>query len=322
MKNKRLRKFIQRHVKWCFIPLYLLLSLFLWHHRQEAYKHLAIFEQITWGDKLLDALFLSLCFAGFAILYRTLKTPPLCVARFNKAVKQAGIANKAGETPRLVAAYRDVDRKHGTIYEVQDNGVPIETWNSEASSLTALGHIYSIDWGRGARTIRLYVIRRKYLAPTPITVHDDAIGRISVSNLINLLVVGNTGAGKTVAIKTVIYKLLKYLDAELWIIDVKNQDFTFLSGLADHYYSYSDATQGLYEYYSAFTEQRSSGKASRSQLLIVDEWHALLLSCRNKKTSERCKDILAEILMTGRSYRFIPLIGTQKSYAELFGGGA
>lgn len=53
----------------------------------------------------------------------------------------------------------------------------------------------------------------------------------------------------------------------------------------------------------------------------MDEWNALLLSCRDRKASERCKDILAEILMTGRSYRFIPLIGTQKSYAELFGGG-
>ena len=96
-----------------------------------------------------------------------------------------------------------------------------------------------------------------------------------------------------------------------------------MSELADHYYSYSDAVQGLCDYYSAFTEQKASGagKAARPQLLIIDEWAALLLSCSDKKTSEHCKAILAEILMTGRSYRFIPLIGTQKSYAELFGGG-
>lgn len=321
-KFKRLKRFKQRHAKWGIILPYLLLSLFLWQHREAVYEHLAIFEQITWGDKLLDALFFSLSFAGFAVLYRTLRTPPWNVARFNEAIKDAGIANAAGEKPCLVAAYRDIDKKHGTIYEAKDKGVCVEDWDRKASSMSsALGHIYSIDLGRHARTIRLYAIPRKYFVPTPITINDDAIGQTSVANLINFLCVGDTGTGKTVAMKSIIYKLLTYTVAEVWIIDVKNQDFTFLSGLADHYYSYSDATQGLFDYYAAFKEQQAAGKVSRPQILAIDEWAALLLSCPDKKTSERCKAILAEILMTGRSYKYIPLIGVQKGYADLFGGG-
>lgn len=318
-----MKKFIQRHAKWfCIMPSYFLLSLALWQYRQRIYKRFAIFGSFTWSSRLLDALFLVLAFAGFAAIYRTLRTPPLNVYCFNKAIDRTGITNKAGEKPRLVAAYRDVDREHGTIYEVEVRGVPIEVWDSKASSLESeLGHVYEMGLGRRARTLRLHIIPRKYLTPTPIAAKDDAIGRISVKQLINLLVVGNTGAGKTVAMKLTLCKLLSYTDAEVWIIDVKNQDFTFLSGLVDHYYSYSDAAQGLCDYYLAFTEQKALGEASRPQLLVIDEWAALLLSCPDKKASEHCKAILAEILMTGRSYRFIPLIGLQKAYSDLFGGG-
>lgn len=308
--------------KWFILPMYLVIVFVLWQNRETLYAPLAVLRRTAFGDMPLDALFFSIALAGFAVLFRLLQTPPWNVARFNQAVRQAGIANAAGETPLLVSVYRDFERPHGIVYEVKSKGVAIETWDASAPKLeAALGHLYRVEFGRRARTTRLYVISRRYLAPTPITVHDDAIGNTSISKLINLLCVGNTGTGKTVAMKVMLYKFLAYTDAELWIIDVKNQDFLFLSGIAGHYYSHDNAAHGLFDYYAAFKAQQAIGASACPQVLVIDEWAALLLSCPEKKICERCKAILAEILMTGRSYKYFPLIGVQKCYAELFGGG-
>lgn len=59
-----------------------------------------------------------------------------------------------------------------------------------------LNGLVRMEYGDKDTLLRLYVLPRKYVRPTIITPNDNAIGPISIEQLINLLVIGATGAGK------------------------------------------------------------------------------------------------------------------------------
>lgn len=58
-----------------------------------------------------------------------------------------------------------------------------------------------MEYGRNSNITHLYFLPRRYVRPTFIFPTDEDIARIAVQQLINLLVIGATGTGKTVAIK-------------------------------------------------------------------------------------------------------------------------
>lgn len=101
------------------------------------------------------------------------------------------------------------------------------------------------------------------------------------------------------------------------LLDFKQFDFRSFSGLP-HYYGYTDCIQGLKDFYAAFKEQQKIGAAGVPNYLVIDEWGSFINSLPRKE-AERLTAMLAEILMVGRSYMFIPIIGIQRADSTYFG---
>ena len=86
-----------------------------------------------------------------------------------------------------------------------------------------------------------------------------------------------------------------------------------------HYYGYTDCLQGLKDYYAAFKAKQATGVAGAPNYLVIDEWGSFITSL-DKKDAEQAKRILAELLMLGRAYQYIPIIGIQRPDSTYFNG--
>ena len=176
-----------------------------------------------------------------------------------------------------------------------------------------------MEYGRNINYTLLYFLPQKYVRAALFTPDDSASGSIDVKHIINMLIVGATGTGKTIALKILLVKIARFQpDAKIWLLDFKQFDFRNLSD-KPRYYGYADCLQGLEDYYAAFKQQQESGTAGAPQYLIIDEWGSFVLSL-DKKTAEQAKARLAELLMLGRAYRFFPIIGIQRPDAAYFAG--
>lgn len=219
----------------------------------------------------------------------------------------------------MIGAKRDRDKEHGIIMTVKNMGISVPDFDRRIDRLqTSLnGIVCGMDYGRKTTHTRLYFLPQKYVRPTFISPANEAIGNISVKRLINMLVVGATGTGKTVVVKILMAKIAKFQpDAKIWLLDFKRFDFR---GFADlpRYYGYTDCVQGLNDYYDAFKAQQEAGEAAAPNYLIIDEWGSFIMSLE-KKEVELLKGKLAELLMLGRAYQFFPIIGIQRPDAAYF----
>lgn len=263
---------------------------------------------------------LALIFTVIVCLVQIFRTPPQLKRRFDRAVRRCGLHNAQNEYPMLVGVKRDKDKHHGIILTVKNMGISVPDFDRRIDRLQASlnGIVYCMEYGRKTVYSRLYFLPQKYVRPTLLFPSDEAVGSISIMHLINMLIVGATGTGKTVVLKILLTKIAIQPDAKIWLLDFKQIDFRTLSD-KPRYYGYTDCLQGLEDYYAAFKQQQESGAAGAPQYLIIDEWGSFLLSL-DKKTAEQVKARLAELLMLGRAYRFFPIVGIQRPDAAYFAG--
>lgn len=316
-KIKRVLYLCGPYLKYLWLAVYLTAAALLWQKRD------LLPVPALLGDFTRDAIALSLLFAGLVCLYSILRRPFGIARRAEDTFSTAGLSNARGEVPRLRSVRADRDKPHGKILTVLNRGISMDDVDQKINRLEAGlgGKIYNVEYGRGAKTTRLYVLPMRYIHPTVINPTDEALGSIHVGRLINLLVVGATGTGKTVAIKTTLSTIAQYQpNPTFWILDFKQLDFKAYTALP-HYYGYTDCVQGLEDYYAAFKAAQASGIAGEPQYLIMDEWGSFITSL-GKKEAERCKAIMAELLALGRAYKFIPIIGMQRCDASYFTDGA
>jgi len=147
--------------------------------------------------------------------------------------------------------------------------------------------------------------------------------------LCHALLTGCSGSGKSWALLYLIGKLLQENpNISISFNDFKNsEDFEFLQGYPQ-YYSGNDCYEGIMNYYESFCKARMQGKRTARNLLIVDEFPALInyLSTKDKQDkTKKAGDILSaisEILMLGRGIGFGVWIVTQRADASLFPNGA
>lgn len=140
---------------------------------------------------------------------------------------------------------------------------------------------------------------------------------------------GGSGSGKSQAVLFLIGKRLQ-ADPEtiLTVCDFKNsEDFRFLKDYPQ-YFSGDSCYDGIMDYYQKFSEVRQSGKTGKRNLLICDEYPALLnyLQMQDKiNKTKRSNEILgavSEILMMGRGLRYGCMIVTQRCDSTLFSNGS
>lgn len=317
---KKVIGLLLQYKKWIFVMVYLVAILLVWYQRDTAYRHIPLlFRETLFGDLFLDMIFFSLALVGFVCHVQLLRSPVFLKRRFTLGVKRAGLRNALGEYPVLISVRKDKNKCHGIILNVKNVGISVPDFDREVERLqTGLkGKIYRMEYDQKVTHTLLYYLPQKYVRSTYIFPTDESIGRIAFQQLINLLVIGPTGTGKTVAIKILMAKIAKYQpDAKIWLLDFKRFDFREFSDLP-RYYGYTDCVQGLNDYYGTFKKQQEMGAADGPNYLIVDEWGSFVMSLE-KKEAEKLKGKLAELLMLGRAYQFYPIIGIQRPDSAYF----
>ena len=317
---------ISQYGKWLVVVTYPFTALLFWNNRHNLYIHIPMYRRTDAAYLFTDFLLVVVAITLFIRLVRftyRLKTPLFLGRRFQRAVERIGLRNSLGEYPRLHSVRNDQAKRFGLIWEVENMGVTVSDFERYAEELETVCNfrIDRIELCKRSTRTRLYITPRKHVKPTIILPNDERLGTMEIGELINCLVVGATGTGKTVAIKTLISKIAKQQPtAKIWVLDFKHHDFREFSDCPNHY-GYSDCVQGLTDFYNAFKEQQNTGAAGCPQYLIFDEWGSFILS-QDKKQAEQCKAQLAELLMLGRSYRFVPIIGIQRADASFFLSGA
>lgn len=269
---------------------------------------------------LFHLVVLALALTAIICLIDCYRRPWHISRRISRILRRWDISNSLGEYPVLKRVRRSHQKAHELVLELDGKGLGLTDFDKHLEHFkVGLNGMLRMEYGNTNQIIRLYLLPRKYVHPTIISPKDDALGSISIQHLINLLVIGPTGTGKSVVIKIFMSKILKYRpDSTLWLLDFKQMDFQKFSSCS-HYYGYTDCLQGLKDYHAAMKAQQATGVAGAPNYLVIDEWGSFITSL-DKKDAEQAKRILAELLMLGRAYQFIPIIGIQRPDASYFQG--
>ena len=171
--------------------------------------------------------------------------------RVYRILHRSHARNKLGEYPTLRHVRKNPNKKHELLLELDSKGLAPPDFDKHLDRWkVGLNGMVRIDFGVKANRIWIYYLPRKYVRPTLISPKDNAIGAISLEQLINLLVIGPTGAGKTVTIKILMAKASRLDNSTIWLLDFKKLDFQKFKNFT-RYYSYTDCLQGLKDYYAA-----------------------------------------------------------------------
>ena len=141
--------------------------------------------------------------------------------------RRIGLTNSAGETPVLVAKYKDKKQTEATVLDFDSVGVPPKEWEEKQQRIeTALNvHIVKIQEGKDKRTIRLYTVpasgglsdknewRDSYLIKdsSTLVLGRSLLGNVTVdlAKIPHILLGGSTGSGKTVLLKTLLIQAVR-----------------------------------------------------------------------------------------------------------------
>lgn len=264
------------------------------------------------------ALLLLLGAVGLLALVQFARTPILLKTRWRRAVERSGLWNTQRETPELLSVRPDPNKAHGLIFKVDGKGLSPADFERRADRLEAGlgGQVYALEYGRKTSQVLVYLLPQKHIRLTIISPADNAVGCLGVEQLINMLVIGATGTGKTVALKILMSKITKIPNSKIWLLDFKQYDFRAFAG-APRYYGYMSCVHGLNDFYEAFKRQQEAGEAAEPNFLIIDEWGAFVMALERQE-AEQLKRKLAELLMLGRAYQFFPIVGVQRPDAAYF----
>lgn len=228
------------------------------------------------------------------------------------------ICNALGEYPTVKRIRKSNQKAHELLIELDGKGLGLPDFDKHLEHFKAgLNGAIRMEYGVKNTAIWLFLLPRRYVRPTIISAKDNAIGAIGLQHLINLLIIGATGTGKTVATKIILSKISQFQkDSIIWLLDFKQFDFRDYVGFP-HYYGYTDCLQGLKDYYAAFKAQQATGIAGTPNYLIIDEWGSLIMSL-DRKQAEQARNMLAELLMIGMAYHFILIVGIQRPDSSYF----
>ena len=140
------------------------------------------------------------------------------------------------------------------------------------------------------------------------------------------LIVGSSGSGKSYE---TLLLLARFYNADkslrTYLCDFKGEDsFAFLKPCS-YYFSYTEVFDAIYDVYNIMHRRQSGEDKSRNPiLLIIDEYVVMILylACRDKKKADSIKNMIAELLMLGRSMNIKVWIGCQRPDASVFNSGA
>ncbi|MDR2571240.1 MAG: AAA family ATPase [Oscillospiraceae bacterium] len=310
-------------VKHIIVAAYLLIAIVIWQNRVNMFnsleldKSLAIYETAETLFYISTATTLILLLMLLIIILRN----PLKADRMRNKLLSIGLRNESGETPILVGQYPDSAVDNGIVYKFENNNISISDFISKESRLETVldGNIYSYEYNNGTKYILVYCMPMKYVTLKLFDYTNEYL-----NDVINMLVVGSTGTGKSYFLKILLGKIASYnQDVKITICDFKKSSFTQFK-YSNSFYGYTYAPKGIRAVYKEFCERlRSNDEELNKQIhvLLIDEYGALLSSLE-KREAEEIKGMVAEMLFMGRSLGIRLIISIQRADAEFFKSGA
>ena len=149
-----------------------------------------------------------------------------------------GLVNHAGMPPDLLRKYRDKDNPRITVWEFQNQSIPLQEWDKKRLAIeTALGiTIVKLAYAKGKSRVLVYAVsagddlpevlkwKDSYLSPKSfvLVLGESYTGPVTVNlaHIPHILLGGSTGSGKSVLLKLLLMQAL-HKGAEVYIADFK-----------------------------------------------------------------------------------------------------
>ena len=135
----------------------------------------------------------------------------------------------------------------------------------------------------------------------------------------NLLMLGNTGSGKSYALRLLLARIVQQIpDSRLWVCCYKNE---LITQPAPRFWGYADVIHGFNDFWAVF-EDRLNGNPDRTFCLLLIDEYVSWLSSMEKKDAEEIKKRMAQLLFMVRSLNMHVVLGAQRGMAENFSYGS
>lgn len=247
---------------------------------------------------------------------------PLMAKKIDKEFIKIGLVNHSGEPPHLNRRIVDKHVSNGVVWEFVNNGVSIIDWQNKIEKIESVLNkkVYSIEYSKNSkRKVCIGLLPIKYDCPVLISPNDAFL-----SNIINCLVVGATGTGKSYCMRIILGKVARYIpNVSITIADYKKSSFSVFEE-TPNFYGYEECVKCINDFYEEFKlrlEANNDELNKKIRILLIDEYSALLAS-QDKKSSDNIKNMIGSMLFMGRSLGIRLIIGVQRADSELFKAGA
>jgi hypothetical protein len=315
---------ISYYWKWALLPAYFFFVFMAWARREEIFEMLSIindFPLYSYIEIAVYALLILIVIAGAVGILTFIRTPIILNFLLKQRFKKFGFCNAEGEFPIVLRKKKDRNKKHGEIYRFVNKGMSISIFERYVSQLEVAlnGRIYAMDYGKSNTSITfVYVLPRKYDTPSIISCNDDFL----IRDLINLLVVGKTGSGKSYALLVILCAIAKFkkdAGVSITICDYKKSSFAQFED-TPNFYGYHDVPDGIRNFYAEFQARLEANDPERNKMirvLLIDEYGAMI-AAQEKKEAEELKTMVANLMFMSRSLGLIVCIGVQRADSEHF----
>lgn len=224
-----LREMIMFHQwKIAFLLLYAALWAGGWVFRRKLFTVPFLPAQITGLVNIaVDVLLVCLLALGLVEITTAIGTPRRGKA-VNNALLRIGLVNSAGEAPLLLAIHKEKPpHPHITLYEFEQNGIPISRWESQKERLSVAFHhtVFKVEPSKNLKKVIVYMAPARTEFPS--VLHWDSshlspesfvlnlgvslVGNVSVDlrKTPHILLGGSTGSGKSRLLKLLVWQALQ-----------------------------------------------------------------------------------------------------------------
>ena len=221
-----------------FIPLYLAGAVFVWS-RQDAISAQA--ERTELISPILEAAMthaLAAYLLAGGVALAVLLVYPFGRKAAHDQLQSIGLVNHAGMAPTLLRKRRDRDNPRVTVWEFQNQSIPLTAWEDKRAAIEAAldVSIVKMTYGKGKSRVLVYAVpaqvslpevlpwQDEYLSPESfvLVLGESLLGPVTVNlaNIPHILLGGSTGSGKSVLLKLLLMQALRK-GAEVCIADFK-----------------------------------------------------------------------------------------------------
>ena len=270
-----------------------------------------------------------------------------------------GLVNHAGMPPDLLRKYRDKDNPRITVWEFQNQSIPLQEWDKKRLAIeTALGiTIVKLAYAKGKSRVLVYAVsagddlpevlkwKDSYLSPKSfvLVLGESYTGPVTVNlaHIPHILLGGSTGSGKSVLLKLLLMQAL-HKGAMVWLADFKGGvDYSHTwGGLCEMVFTESDLLTTLDKLVHMLEQRkaafRSVGCANLDEynqklgccvprcIFACDEVAELLdrtgADNEKKKLLAQIENRLSTIARQGRAFGIHLILATQRPDATIIPG--